>query len=98
VLKVLPSETEQELPDMWLAYLHNDRDEFPECWRRYLQTQSKEASRYELFTGDMNPLKKPWWDQEVIVFRDPNRSSIEPAATGSSSAGGDASGANPGSG
>jgi hypothetical protein len=68
---------------------------------RYLTTQSRQASDYEWYTGDMNPLQKPWWDQEVIMFKDPNRSSIEPTSgSGSTNDGtsGTSSGSDSGSG
>jgi hypothetical protein len=47
-------------------------------WKGILKTQSKRAEDYEWYTNDQYPLKKPWYDQEIVVFRDPNRSSTVP--------------------
>jgi hypothetical protein len=32
---------------------------------------------YSLFTGEDIPLKKPWYHQAIIVFKDPQRPSFE---------------------
>jgi hypothetical protein len=43
-----------------------------------LKNQPKRAEKYEWYAKDMFPLKKPWYDQEIVVFRDPNGSSTAP--------------------
>jgi hypothetical protein len=97
--RAFPNETEQDVLDRWFTRIHNDNStKFPACWKQFLRIQPKQADGYEWYTGDMHQLQKPWRDQEVVVFKDPNRSSIEPKPPSSRKSNDDTTGARSGSG
>jgi hypothetical protein len=77
---------ERDPLDSWFVYIHNDRDGFPDNWRRYLKRQPKVDTGYESASETLV-------GSGGVVVRDPNRSSIEPAAPGSGQSGDGAPGA-----
>jgi hypothetical protein len=43
---------------------------------------SLHTDEYEWYRGNELAIRKPWVDQDVITFKDPNRSAIEPRSDG----------------
>jgi hypothetical protein len=78
--RVLPSETEWDLLNRWFVDLHNSKVKVTDVRKRYLERRPKEASYDKWYSGDMHPLEEPWWDQEIVIVKDPNRSSTEPVS------------------
>jgi hypothetical protein len=79
-MRVLPAESEQDLLNRWFDFARANEIQCTSNWPRYLKGRPKKPTAYEWFTRDMHPLQKPWFDQEIAVFRDPNQSSTTPIA------------------
>jgi hypothetical protein len=74
-MRVEPDSQEQELLERWIRHVSSGKDH-REFWVQRARAMSKKATDYHWFTGEQNELKKPWFDQEKILFMDPQRPSI----------------------
>jgi hypothetical protein len=63
-IRVRPDESENDLSEHWFREVHNDVNfrRFQDKWHQHLKTQSQDPTDYELYTGDLNSLQRPWWD------------------------------------
>jgi ribonuclease HI len=77
-LRVYHDQSKQELLEMWIAKV---RDERFEPWSGIARKMSTRESDYLWFTGNDNDLVTPWYDQETVVVKDPERPSIGPVVT-----------------
>jgi hypothetical protein len=62
-MRVLPSETEEDLLNRWLVDVHSGKVKDTDAWKRYQERRHKESACYEWHSGDMHPLEKPSRDQ-----------------------------------
>jgi hypothetical protein len=69
-------EPKRGLLETWIRDVRTGRDH-QEAWVAIARNMSKKATDYRWFTGNENVLKKPWYDQEIILFKDPQRPSYE---------------------
>jgi hypothetical protein len=70
------AETEESRHELLAKWIAKVRSEHEEPWTRRARKMSARESDYLWFTGNENQLQFPWFDQETILFKDPQRPSI----------------------
>jgi hypothetical protein len=73
--RVSPLETEENLLAHWHEAIHDGRIHVRSSWGAFMRSRPRDPLKYEWFAGDARPLQKPWHDQEIVTFKDPNQSS-----------------------
>jgi hypothetical protein len=75
-----PEEPEQNLLIRWVTEVRSN--DFESHWKQRAVNMSFHADQYEWCRVNELPIRKPREEFDVVAFRDPNRSSIEPPQAG----------------